>query len=226
MLAVHQQMEWTGNCRAGNCKTHCTEQGVTSQIAAHRVPKAQSSLAVGIQTNRASSGSRKGREVPPVQGQRDPLAQWQWQTELGRAWRHSASAAHKTPNWPLNSKQDFAFFPLFPHKNIISGINAQPARCRMETGVSLWEWGQPISQQLICHCPLMFSPTTSAARTFRTHQKPLSSVSLISRTFSLTGLLRAFKRKLLWNASNTISSVKNSRFTWSGWNPPVALFIT
>lgn len=62
ILAVHQQMGGTRNYRAGICKTHCKEQEMTPYIAVHRVHKAKSRLAVGIQqhkTNTAGSGYRE-----------------------------------------------------------------------------------------------------------------------------------------------------------------------
>lgn len=87
ILAAHQQMEGTGNYRAGICKTHSKEQEMTSSIAVHRVHHGKPSPAVAIQrhkTNRAGSGYRKGRKVPPGQGHRDPLGQRQ-QLRLGTA---------------------------------------------------------------------------------------------------------------------------------------------
>lgn len=52
----------TRNYQAEICKTHCKEQEMTPYIAVHRVHKAKSRLAVGIQqhkTNTAGSGYRE-----------------------------------------------------------------------------------------------------------------------------------------------------------------------
>lgn len=137
ILAVHQQMEGTGNYRAGICRTHSKEQDMTSSITVHRVHQATLNLASGIQQHKTNSSGYRSAAQSHLGRDRGIL--WQSDSdssELGRA---------DTTQHLLHTKQQ-ALFSSCPQECYF-WINAQPARCRMEIGFSLWEWGQLRSHQ-------------------------------------------------------------------------------